>query len=58
VEALEDRVGRVEVRMDRIEARMDRLESELLNLNVRVDGFGEDVRQRFRVLNERIAKIA
>jgi hypothetical protein len=45
-------------RLDRVIVRMDKLEEGLANVNVRVDGFSEDMRQRFRVLNERIGELA
>jgi hypothetical protein len=45
-------------RLDRVQTRLGKVEDGLLNVNLRVDGVADDMRQRFRVLNERIGSIA
>jgi hypothetical protein len=37
---------------------MDRFETGLVDLGQRMDGLGEDMRQRFRVVNDRLSGLA
>lgn len=55
---LRDGVVALTHRVDELGDRVGRLEAGFLQLNVRVDGLADDMRQRFRVVNERLAELA
>ena len=43
--------------LGRIDGHLERVDAGLSGLNERVDGLSDDMRQRFRVLNDRVAVI-
>lgn len=45
----------VSERVDRMSGRLDKVDASLLHFNERFDGLSEDMRQRFRVVNDRLA---
>ena len=69
---VEARLDRLEARLDRLEARMTQqdtrhaetearlatIERELAHINTRLDTLSDDMRQRFRVLTDRVAALA
>jgi septal ring factor EnvC (AmiA/AmiB activator) len=60
-----DRLDRVETEVQAVRAALGRtdqrvaaLEKQVLGLNTRLDTMADDMRQRFRVLNERVSELA
>jgi chromosome segregation ATPase len=51
-------VLQVRNRLDHLSERVDHLEDALLKLGVRLDSLSDDMRQRFRVVNDRLAQLA
>jgi hypothetical protein len=58
VDAIEGRLDGLSGRVDGLASRLDRLESGQLEFSTRLDGLSEDMRQRFRIVNERLAMLA
>ena len=52
------RLSAVEQQMRSAQVQLGRMESNNVHLGLRLEEFGEDVRQRFRDLNERLAPVA
>jgi hypothetical protein len=46
------------MRIDALVTRVDKLEAGQLGLHTRMDRLGDDMRERFRVVDERLAKLA
>ena len=51
------RVDHLTEKVDRISGRLDRVDSGLLHFNERFDGLSSDMRQRFRIVNDRLAAL-
>jgi chromosome segregation ATPase len=58
IDLLEARVIAVAGQVEELNARVERLEACTLALSGRLDGVAEDMRQRFRVVNDRLAQLA
>ena len=52
------RLDSLDARTKQLEVRTGSIEQNLLNLNTRMDVLSDDMRQRFRVLNDRLAGAA
>jgi hypothetical protein len=52
------RLDSLDARTKQLEVRTGSIEHNLLNLNTRMDVLSDDMRQRFRVLNDRLAGAA
>jgi hypothetical protein len=55
---IRQQIAYLTLRGDNLATRMDRFEAGLVDLGQRMDGLGEDMRQRFRVVNERLSSLA
>ena len=55
---LDTRMNQLEARHGDIEARLSAIERELTHINTRLDTLSDDMRQRFRVLTDRVAALA
>ncbi|MEJ2678027.1 MAG: hypothetical protein P8174_03005, partial [Gemmatimonadota bacterium] len=62
---LRQSVARLDARIDglhedftRLNARVTELEKGVTGVNARLDGLSDDMRQRFRVVNERLSSLA
>ncbi|MGH7470265.1 MAG: hypothetical protein ACRENP_20170, partial [Longimicrobiales bacterium] len=51
------RIDHLTEKVDRIAGRLDRVEAGLLHFNERFDGLSDDLRQRFRLVNDRLAEL-
>jgi methyl-accepting chemotaxis protein len=58
IDVLEARVGAVAGQVEEMNTRIEALEAGTLALSGRLDGVGEDMRQRFRIVNDRLAQMA
>jgi hypothetical protein len=58
LEAVELALVGVQTRTASVEQRLDALEDHLLATNVRLDDLAEELRQRFRVVNDRLTELA
>ena len=52
------RVDHIAENVQQLISRMDRLDKSVIDLNERLDGMSEDMHQRFRVVNDRLAELA
>jgi chromosome segregation ATPase len=48
----------VKHRVEQLDGRLASIDTGLHHLNMRVDGLGDDMRQRFRAVTERLANVA
>ena len=55
---LETRMSQLETRLGDIETRLSAVEREVAQINSRLDTLSDDMRQRFRVLTDRVAALA
>jgi DNA repair exonuclease SbcCD ATPase subunit len=58
VDLLGEQVEGLSRRVDGLSNRAGNVEGNLVILTVRLDGLGDDMRQRFRVVNDRLAELA
>ena len=54
---LREQVGHFGARLALAVERLEKVEAAIDQLNVRADGLAEDMRQRFRYVNERLAEL-
>lgn len=52
------RVSQLPVQVGSLADRIDRLDAGVLGLTGRIDALSDDLRQRFRVMNDRLAQLA
>ncbi len=55
---LREEIAGLRAGVARVEERVNAVEANLLGLNDRVDDLSEDMRQRFRVVNDRLSSLA
>lgn len=58
IDHLCSRIEGMETAVTALIDRMDRVEAHQIALRGRLDGISEDIRQRFRVVNDRLAELA
>jgi len=58
IDLLEARVGAVAGQVEELNTRVEALEAGTLAISGRLDGVAEDIRQRFRVVNDRLGQLA
>jgi chromosome segregation ATPase len=58
ITAMQHDITKLKLQVDSLIERTDRLEDAVLHQTERLNGLGEDMRQRFRVVNERLAELA
>jgi peptidoglycan hydrolase CwlO-like protein len=55
---IRQQLAHLSLRLDNLTARMGALEEAMLRLKGRIDALSEDMRQRFRVVHDRLSALA